>query len=324
MDGHCDVLLRIRDKGHNLTGPVEGRHHVDIPLWRAGGVNAVFFAAWINATLYPAEKAVARTWDLIAAFHEQLALYPDDLVHCSTVADVRSACRSGRIAALLAIEGGVALNEDLSLIAKYRDAGVRYMTLTWQGNLSWIGSSHLNEGENPMGLGEFGADVVREMNRVGMVVDLSHVSDEAFYDVMRVTTRPVLATHSNSRFLSNHPRNLTDDMLRAVAANGGMAGVNVYSGFLGSQDEESSKGEEPPATLDTVLNHIDHMVRIAGIDHVGLGTDWEGMNSPAQGLETADKMPGLISGLHARGYTQAEINKIAAENLLRVLEANEL
>ncbi|MBX7245764.1 MAG: dipeptidase [Candidatus Sumerlaeaceae bacterium] len=323
MDGHCDVLLRLRDNGHTLTDPTEGDHHVDIPRWRAGGVNAVFFVAWINADRYPAEQAVHRTWDLIAAFHEQLALHPDELAHCRTAREVRAACGAGRIASLLAVEGGVALNEDLSLIAKYREAGVRYLTLTWQGNLSWVGSSHLNDGESPMGLTEFGADVVREMNRTGLVVDLSHVSDEAFYDVLRVSERPVLVTHSNSRTLSNHSRNLTDDMLRALADNDGMAGINLYSGFLEPKGRGSSHPEAVPVTIDTVLDHIDHMVQVAGINHVGLGTDWEGMKSPAQGLESADRMPALISGLRGRGYSEGDINKIAAENLLRVLEANE-
>lgn len=341
VDGHVDVLLRLVDRSSTRSLDEEGPWgQVNFANWRAGGVNAVFFAVWIDPRRYPKERAVERAHQLIDCLEEQVRRYPDTLVICDTAEEVRRATAAGKIAALLGIEGGVAINDDLSLIETYRRRGVRYMTLTWRGNLKWAGSSQplrapwdrtrgreaRAEEEDQLssgGLTEFGRQVVREMNRVGMVVDLSHVSDQTFFDALEVTSKPVMVSHSNARALANHPRNVSDDMLRALAKNGGVIGINFWWALLepegrGSRDEGSTT-----VTVETVLDQIDHIVKVAGIDTVGLGSDFEGMSDLPVGLKTAAQVPALFEGLRRRGYSEADIRKIAGENFLRVLKANE-
>lgn len=347
LDAHVDVLLRLLDakKGRSLDeqGPAG---QVNFANWKQGGVNAVIFAVWIDPRMYPGAKAVERAHEMIDCLEQQAARFPDRLVLCDTAEEVRKAAADGKIAALCGIEGGVAINNDLSLIEKFRQRGVRYMTLTWRGNLKWAGSSQpltspwdrvrqSRQGEKEQqtapdqddlssgGLTEMGREVVREMNRVGMVVDLSHVSDQTFFDALAVTSRPVMLSHSNARARSGHPRNISDEMLRALAANKGVIGVNFWADLLEPEGRSRKDEGATSVTVETLLDMIDHIVKVAGVDSVGIGSDFEGMSSLPVGLETAAQMPALFEGLRRRGYSEEEIRKIAGENFLRVLAASE-
>jgi membrane dipeptidase len=320
LDAHQDCLRRVLDRDDSL-GETYGDEQGNIDLWRAGGFNALWMSVWVDPRKYEASDAVERAQNLIGAYWQQMHKYPDVLIPCQTSEQVRAATGRGQIAALLGLEGGAAINNDLSLIAYYRKRGVRYMTLTWRGNLAWAGSS---QSSNPkMGLTAFGRQVVREMNRVGMIVDLSHVSDRTFYDALQETSRPVIVSHSNARLLSPNPRNVTDDMLRAIRDNDGVIGVNFAGDFLKVDDSGNLRLRAGPPTVETVLDQIDHIVQVAGIDHVGIGTDYDGGIKPARGLETARGAPKVLDGLRRRGYSEENIRKIAGENFLRVLAANE-
>lgn len=338
LDAHVDVLLRV--------GNPDGKRRLDEPgpngqanfaNWRASGTNAVYFAVWIDPRTFNGERAVQRTDQLIALFHEQLRRYPDVMEFCDTSDDVRRAVASGKIASLLGIEGGIAINNDLRNIERYRRAGVRYMTLTWRGNLDWAGSSQeinnpyrrgekIQIAQNPSsgGLTEFGRQVVAEMNRVGMMVDLSHVSDETFFDAIKASRRPVILSHSNAKALSNHPRNITDDMLRALKANQGVIGLNLWYEMLEPNGRSSKSENAKPVTVETVLDQVDHMVKIAGIDCLGLGSDFEGMSDLPPDLKDASKVTLIFEGMRKRGYSEADIRKVASENFLRVMKANEV
>jgi membrane dipeptidase len=320
MDAHVDPLPRVLDRGDDL-GDESAGGQVDIPKLRRGGVNIVWFALWVDPRKFQGPAATQRAADLLAAFRRQVRRHGDDMVECRTAAQCRGAAASGKIAALVGIEGGIAINDDLRAIQQFCDAGARRMVLTWRGNLAWAGSS---QSEDPSrGLSDFGRSVVREMNRLGMVVDLSHVSDRTFYDAIAVSRLPVIVSHSNARALAPHPRNVTDDMLRTLRDNGGVIGVNFFQTYLKPDPAEGWFARSGTGTLKDVLDQTDHMVRVAGIDHVGIGSDLDGDIRPARGLETAAKMPALFEGLRSRGYSESDIRKIAGENFLRVLEANE-
>ena len=322
LDAHCDVLLRLHDRHQDIMGGEYRGRAADIPLWREGGMNAIFFSIWVDPRVYRGDGAIKRAWTLIGELNDQATSHSDAMTTCATVAEARRAIANAHLAALIGIEGGIAINDDLSMIAKYRAAGVRYMTLSWRGNLPWAGSANPNMFEPKMGLTDFGRQVVREMNRVGMVVDLSHVSEKTFFDAIEETSHPVFVSHSDCRAIADNPRNITDDMLRALGKNGGVCGVNFYWDFLEKSGRGSDEGGTT-VTAETVVDHIDHIVKVAGIDHVGIGTDWEGMHDPPVGLENASKMPHLFEVLRRRGYSDEAMRKIAAENFLRVLEANE-
>lgn len=325
LDAHCDVLQRVLDKHDDLAATTSRHRQSDIPLWRAGGMNAVFLSVWVDPKDFPGEAAFIRAGELIAAYKDQQKKHPNVLAHCETAAEVRRATAQGKIATLLGIEGGAVINDNISRIASYRAEGVVRMTLTWRGNLPWASSANPRKGETTCtGLNAFGRHVVREMNRVGMIVDLSHTSDATFFDALAVSTKPVIFSHSNARALSHNQRNVSDDMLRALAKNGGVVGVNLYWDFLEPEGRGSDESGSTTVTVETVLDHIDHMVKVAGIDHVGIGTDWEGDIETALGLEDSSKMPVLIAGLRRRGYSETDIRKIAAENFLRVLEQNQV
>lgn len=337
LDAHEDILLNLMNPKNNRSLAEPGHHgQANLANWQAGGVNAVVFAVWIDPRTHRGAMAEQRTLDLINLYTRQLQTYPDRLVHCDTSDDVRRAVASGKIAGMLGIEGGIAINNKLENIARFRKMGVRYMTLTWRGNLDWAGSSQdvrnpFRKGQemliadNPSkgGLTEFGRQVVAEMNRVGMMVDLSHVSDRTFYDAIEASKRPVILSHSNARALSDHPRNISDDMLRALKRNGGVIGLNFWYEMLEPKGRSSKHPEAKPVTVETVLDQLDHMVKIAGIDHVCLGTDFEGMNDLPPDLQNASTVPKVFAGMRRRGYSEADIRKVASENFLRVMKANE-
>jgi membrane dipeptidase len=276
---------------------------------------------------------------------------PDQIELAHNASDILRIHRAGRIAALLTIESGHAIADDLGVLRMFHKLGVRSMTLVHFRNNNWADSSTDEPRHN--GLTQFGKDVVREMNRLGMIVDISHVSDKTFYDTLEVTTKPVIASHSSCRALSDFPRNMTDDMLRALARNGGVIGINFGGGFLSAKDADGYKQRifrrgalQPPgtgpqldsfakqeflsgylkmtptaSTLEDAVAHIDHVVKVAGVDHVGIGSDFDGISSVPAGLEDVSKMPYLTAALLRKGYKEADLRKILGGNHLRVLRA---
>jgi membrane dipeptidase len=354
VDTHIDtpqrILLEKIDLGQRLPGG-----HVDIPRMREGGLDALFFSIWVDSP-FLGGAAVKRTLQLIDIVDRTIAAHPKDLVLATNAAEITRAVRAGKIAGLMGIEGGHAIADDLAMLRLYRKLGVSYMTLTWANPTSWADSSGRENRDKvsaPFGLTDFGKEVVREMNRIGMIVDISHVSDKTFYDVLGVTQKPVIASHSSCRALTDVPRNMTDDMLRALAKNGGVVGINYGSGFLDAEYRKRVEAQKkpdpvPPATvagdtealaawryatlfgpgepiepppLDRLIDHIDHAAKVAGVDHVGLGSDFDGVPSLPRGMEDVSRLPRITEALLARGYKDRDIKKILGGNFLRVLKA---
>jgi len=348
VDSHIDTLQRVINQGVDLSRRQPGSH-VDLPRLKESGMVAPFFALWAPM-YYQGGEAVRRTLQMRDAMQSLFDAHPDQIELATTAADVRRIAGTGRIAAVLTVEGGHQIADDLAILRMYHRLGVRSMTLTHFRNNNWVDSS--TDRPRHGGLADFGRQVVREMNRLGMIVDVSHVSDQAFYDTLKVTTRPVIASHSSCRALSDVPRNMTDDMIRALARNGGVISINFGAGFLNARDAEALRqrigamaATEPAltgraldefnaadyirefgqmfpasATLEDAVAHIDHAVKVGGIDHVGIGSDWDGINSVPAGLEDVSKMPALTEALLRRGYIEGDVRKILGGNLLRVLE----
>ena len=348
IDSHIDTAQRVLIDHEDLAKRTV-RGHVDLPRLREGGVRAPFFALWVP-TYYHGAEAVRRTLDLRDAMQRFLDSHPDQIEMATSAADIERIVHSGRIAAFLTAEGGHQIDDDLAVLRQYRRMGIMAMTLTHFRNNDWADSSTDKPAHN--GLTEFGREVVREMNRIGMIVDLSHVSDKTFYDALAVSTKPVIVSHSSCRALSGVPRNVTDDMLRALATNGGVIGINFGEGFVNQKDAEllmqavnsisfskipvlNGKAlddyaarefhDEKPvkvfATLDDVVAHIDRAVKVAGIDHVGIGSDFDGISGPPHGLEDISKMTQLAAALLKKGYSDEDVKKIMGGNTLRVIRA---
>jgi membrane dipeptidase len=352
IDTHDDTAQRLLYEPSFDIGTRNAKGSIDIPRMREGGLDAIFFSIWSPGDL-PGPVAVKRALQQIDRVRETVRLHPDDLVLATSAADIERAAARGRIAALLGMEGGHQIDSDLGLLRLYAALGVKYLTLTHSVNTPWADSSGDKPAHN--GLTSFGKDVVRELNRLGVMVDVSHVADKTFFDTLEVTSVPVIASHSSARAIANAPRNLTDDMLRALARNGGVAMVNYNAGFLGEafraaprtpafrarveaatkacgeneacsiQEEERLEqeamrsGELPAVNWDAIVDHIDHIAKVAGIDHVGLGSDFDGATMPL-GMEDVSKLPKLTDALLKRGYAPADIEKVLGRNLLRVME----
>lgn len=365
IDGHMDTPQRFLDEGFDFgsnTPLTEG--HVDLGKARAGNLGAVFFSIWVDPREH-AGRYAHRTLALIDSVHRQIERHPDQMVLALSAQDIVHA-RSGpqkKLATLMGLEGGHAIEDDLGLLRAYYRLGVRYMTLTWSNSHAWADAS--GDIGNPKvkhhgGLTPFGKDVVREMNRLGMLVDLSHVSDATFFDAVKVSRAPVIASHSSARALTQSPRNMTDDMLRAVKANGGVVMVNFFSAFI---DEEFRKGTAAQASardaavdaavtkarkvgpgaqlrattaverewsarlkrppLKSLIDHIDHVAKVAGVEHVGLGSDFDGISSTPEGIDSAADLPRITEALLARGYTSEQVHHILGGNLLRVFREAE-
>ncbi|HXD74854.1 MAG TPA: dipeptidase [Vicinamibacterales bacterium] len=352
VDTHDDTTQRLLFEPSFDIGRRNADGSIDIPRMREGGLDALFFSIWTNGDLTgpPAVTAAIQQIDLV---REAVRRHPRDLVLATSAADIRKAAAGGRIAALMGVEGGHMINEDLGVLRQFAALGVRYLTLTHSLNTTWADSS----GDKPVhnGLTPFGKDVVRELNRLGMMVDVSHVSDKTFYDVLDVTKAPVIASHSSCRAISNSPRNMTDDMLRALAKNGGVAMINYHAAFLSEEfrtaaappqlqsriDDNAKRcgrdeactilgrqriehdamrtGLRPAVTWEKIIEHIDHAVRVAGVDHVGLGSDFDGAVMPL-GMEDASQLPKITEALLKKGYSERDVQKILGENLLRVME----
>jgi membrane dipeptidase len=349
VDTHIDTIQRVY-YGHVDLGQRLPDGEIDLVRLQEGGMHAPFFALWVP-TYFKGAEAVRRTLDLRDAMQSVLDRYPDRIELATTAGDLQRIVKSGKIAAVLTLEGGHQIADDLAVLRMYHRLGIRAMTLTHFRNNNWADSSTDKPQHN--GLTDFGKQVVREMNQIGIIVDISHVSDKTFYDVLAVTNKPVIASHSSCRALAEFPRNMTDDMLKALARNGGVVGINFGAGFLNQQDAKATMAtisgmasQEPnlsgreldeysakdyaktdwahprpaAATLDDVVAHIDHVVKIAGIDHIGIGTDYDGIPDVPKGLEDVSKMPALVAALLERGYSEADVQKIMGGNFLRVMK----
>ena len=368
IDTHNDVTSPMVDEGFGLgmrgddaTGKI--KTHTDLRRMKAGGLDAEFFAIYVGADFISKKAsegggAARRALDMIDAVYQQAKQHPEALEMAYTAADIRRISKKGKIAALMGIEGGHAIENSLRALRMFYRLGIRYMTLTHSNTNDWADSS--GDITNPNvrhhnGLTDFGREVVGEMNRIGMLIDISHVSDKTFYDVIETTRAPVIASHSSVRALSAHPRNMDDDMLRALAKNGGVVMVNFYDAFLDQRkfefekrsiaqkeaiekqfpgdarrvDEELNKwraANAPGKTpLSVLIDHFEHIIKVAGIDHVGIGSDFDGV--PFTGLpedmEDISKLPNITIELMKRGYSDADIKKVLGENFLRVMSAAE-
>ena len=355
VDTHDDTTQRLLNPEFDLAA----RHSdgcIDIPRMREGGLNAIFFSIWIPGTVTGPE-AVKRAMDQIDLVRRQAALHPNDIVLATTAADVRRAKASRKIAALMGVEGGHMIDDDLGVLRSYAASGVRYMTLTHFLNNNWADSSTDTPAHN--GLTDFGKQVVREMNRLGVMVDISHVSDKTFYDALETSQAPLIASHSSCRALCDAPRNMTDHMIKDLAAKGGVIQINYHVGFLSQKfadagkahpeiekeiDEETKKrcgdggnpgcrdvmrevvtrefmveGKLPRVEWTEIIDHIDHAVKIAGADHVGLGSDFDGAVMPF-GMEDASHLPQITNALLEKGYSESDIEKILGGNTLHLME----
>lgn len=328
IDTHNDVTSNTV-KGFDIGKPSD-TGHTDIPRLRKGNVGATFFAVYVAASYDKDGTAAHRTLQMIDTVrHDIVARYPKDFAFAGSVDDILAARKNGKLAALMGIEGGHAIEDDLRLLRSFYALGVRYMTLTHSNNNNWADSS----GAIPrhQGLTAFGRQVIAEMNRLGMIVDISHVADKTFSDVLAVTTAPVFASHSSCRAISRIPRNMSDDMIRALAKNGGVIHINFGCEFLSQKSADTSswtgpkgyKGKTVPAALADVVAHIDHAVKVAGIDHVGIGSDFDGVGCVPTGLEDVSKFPSLTRALLEKGYSPEDIGKIYGGNFLRLMRAVE-
>ena len=357
IDTHADTPQRFVDENWNFTDPLNGGM-LNYESARKGNLAAQFFSIWVDPGQYPANQSAHRTLSLIDGTLEQVRKAPDKLQLCLTSNDIIAAHKSGKFAVLMGIEGGHSIENSLDLLRDYYRLGVRYMTLTWSNTNDWADSS--GDIDDPTvthhnGLTPFGKQVVEEMNRLGMMVDISHVSDKTFWDVIATTRTPIIASHSSARALTQAPRNMTDEMLQAIAKNNGAVMVNFFPAFIDenwrqawaassaernkAQDalaaEYKSKGLPVPYTasdkidrefaarigrapFNSLIDHFDHVIKVAGIDHVGIGTDFDGIPVPPEGIDSAADLPKITAALMARGYTAEDMKKLLGGNLLRV------
>jgi len=352
VDTHDDTPQRMLFENFDLAHR-DPTGNIDIPRMRQGGLDAIFMSIWTPGTI-PAQLAVERALKMIDLVREQVTKHPSDLLLATTAADVRRARKENKIAVLMGMEGGHMINDDLDLLRKYAALGVRYLTLTHSVNDDWADSSTDKPAHN--GLTPFGRQVVTELNRLGVMVDISHVSDKTFADALETTRAPVIASHSSCRALCSAPRNMTDDMMRALAKNGGVIQINFHVGFLSQEyadaakaaspaqreraaemekkcgdneackvlggqrlsDEATARGELPVVSYQRIVDHIDHAVKVAGVDHVGLGSDFDGSVLP-RGMEDVSHYGRITEELIRRGYSDADIEKILGGNTLRVM-----
>lgn len=347
MDTHIDVTPKLQTDWKFTEEHTTG--HIDLPRMRKGGLNALFFSIFMPGTV-TGPKAVSDSLERIAAVHQLARDLPDQVVLCTTAAEVEQAHREGKIAGLMGMEGGHMINNSLPTLRMYAKLGVRYLTLTHSLNTDWADSS----GEAPKhnGLNAFGKQVVGELNDLGVMVDVSHVSDKTFWDALATSRAPLIASHSSCRAISGHARNMTDEMIRALAAKGGVIQINYLDSYLdqalfeysrkaqplmremmqkypGRENlakwrEEVAKvhGPAPRVSWEKIIEHIDHAVKLVGIDHVGLGSDFDGGPMPA-GMDDVTHLPKITQALVRRGYSDADIRKILGGNTLRLMRAVE-
>lgn len=328
VDTHNDITSPITDDGFDMGArDKSGKTQTDIPRMKDGGLDAVFFSIYVAAKYARNGGSAQRARKMIDDVNQQVRRYPESLEMAYTVADIRRIHKSGKIAALMGIEGGHAIEDSLPALRKFYGLGVRYMTLTHTNTNNWADSAggiSAPAEKRHGGLSGFGKEVVREMNRLGMMVDISHVSDETFWDCIEVSQAPLIASHSSSRALTNVSRNLTDNMLKAMAKKGGVVMVNFYNGFINT--EYAKTGMPGPtkaaqtATLAMLMQHFEHIIKVAGIDHVGIGSDFDGVDGLLPtGMEDVTKLPTITFELLKRGYSENDVKKVLGENLLRAM-----
>ncbi|MGB9233215.1 MAG: dipeptidase [Terriglobales bacterium] len=360
IDTHADTPQRFLDENYDIgsTDPNDPGH-ISLDKAKAGNLGAEFFSIWVDPETNQGHFA-RHTLDLIDSVYEQAGRHPDRMMMAFSVVDIEHAHREHKLAALMGIEGGHSIENDVRLLRDYYRLGVRYMTLSWSNTNEFADSSgDINDPKiaHHDGLTEGGKQIVLEMNRLGMLVDISHVADKTFWDTIAVTKAPVIASHSSARALSNHPRNMTDDMLRAVAKNGGVVDVNFYSAFVDENyrkaaeaqakdreaavkayaDKLKAEGKTPTyldsdrlerewaakiprPPLSSLIDHIDHISKVAGVEHVGIGSDFDGVSGATpEGMNSAADLPKITQALLDRGYNAEDIRKILGGNVLRVL-----
>jgi membrane dipeptidase len=353
IDLHCDTPMRIAREGFDL-GKRNEYGQVDIPRMREGGVTGLFFSVYTPASRGETPEAVQRALEIVDAVRREAARHPDDLVLADSVLDMERARESGKMSVLMGVEGGHMINSSLGVLRTLYGLGCRYLTLTHSKHTPWAGSSSDVAADDP-GLTLLGREIVAEMNRLGMMVDVSHISDKTFWDVVGASSAPVIASHSSCRALALHPRNMTDEMIRKVAENGGVVHINYYNGFL--SDEYRAKSAEGDAfdnqladarknlaanptelaaaewrinlakiesvgrvPFDVLLDHFEHAVKVGGVEHVGLGSDFDGVDEELpEGMEDVSKIPRLAEGLRSRGLSSDDVDKILGANTVRVM-----
>jgi len=355
VDTHNDVLSYMIDENYDLGVSSVGKYHTDIARMKQGGLTAEFFSVYIDRKYATEGGSARRALDMIDYVYRAAEKYPNDLMMAYSSGDIRRAKKQKKIAALMGIEGGHAIEDSLMALRDFYRLGVRYMTLTHNNTNNWADSCCDAAKHN--GLSEFGKDVVREMNRIGMLIDVSHVSDKTMSDVLDVSTAPVIASHSSARALGDRPRNIPDELLRGIAKNGGVVMVNFYPGFIDQKvvlasrerdarlkpqmDELAAKYRDDPkrreeeqnkllaanplplTPLSVLIDHFDHIAKVAGVDHVGIGSDFDGVPSLPVGMEDISKLPVITYELLKRGYSEADVRKILGENFMRAFEQAE-
>jgi len=355
LDTHDDTTQRFFSKGFDL-GKRNPDGHIDIPRMREGGMNAIFFSIWIDGRIM-GPPAVQKALDQIDAVHENVRKFSKDMTFARTAEEVRHAHTQGKIAALMGVEGGHMIGNDIRMVRVFGDLGVRYMTLSHFYNDEWADSSTDKPAHN--GLTDYGKEIVREMNRQGIMVDISHVSDKTFYDALEVSKAPLIASHSSCRALCDHVRDMSDEMIKALAAKGGVIQINYEKSFIDQDyknayekatggagvvgalsqaikecgdDQEctaraaialerkmTEEGKLPHVSWERIVDHIDHAVKLVGAAHVGLGSDFDGASMP-EGMEDCSKLPKITEALVRKGYSDEDIRKILGENTLHLME----
>jgi membrane dipeptidase len=364
IDTHADTTQRLLDEEFDLANPPQGDPgHLDLAKAKAGNLGAEFFSIWVDPEKYKGQYA-RRTLELIDSVYRQAEKHPDKISMAFSPADILSARKKKKFAALMGIEGGHSIENSMGLLRDYYRLGVRYMTLTWSNTNEWADSSGDLDDKNVQhhdGMTQFGREVIREMNRLGMMVDISHVSDKTFFQTLTISRAPVIASHSSSRAITNVPRNMTDDMLRAIKDNNGVVMVNFYSGFIDEKFSAANKAAKkdrevkqaefdekyknadmktrataqlkldqefaaaiPRPPFSALIDHIDHIAKVAGVDHVGLGSDFDGISFMLpQEIDSAADLPKITAELVKRGYSANDIHKIFGGNLMRVFRGVE-
>jgi len=359
VDAHNDITSPMVDEDFNLANSSVGRWHVDggdpfhtdLARFKAGGMTGEFFSIYVGGDTWKAGRAMVRAMDLIDATYREVEKHPQQLMMCTTAAQIRQAKRLGKICALMGIEGGYAIENSLYALRNFYRLGIRYMTLTHNVTHDWADAHHDTPKNN--GLSDFGKDVVREMNRLGMFIDISHVSEKVMNDVLDITSAPVIASHSDARALNDHTRNVSDAVLKRVARNGGVIMINFYPSFLDARTnkEENDRAARLKPELDAlrakykddpkgfsegerrlfdanpiyvapytrIVDHIDHIRDVAGIDHVGIGSDFDGVPFLPAGMNGVEDLPLVTYEMLRRGYSEADIRKVLGENLLRAM-----
>jgi membrane dipeptidase len=359
VDTHADTPQRFLYENFDIgNSDPKDIGHISLDKARAGNLGAEFFSIWADPETTSGHFAKS-TFDMIDSVYEQAARHPDRMIMAFSVADIERTRKEKKLAALMGIEGGHSIENDIHLLRDYYRLGVRYMTLSWSNTNEWADSS--GDIDDPKihhhnGLTDFGKQVVLEMNRLGMMVDISHVADKTFFDAIAATKAPVIASHSSARALANHPRNMTDDMLRAVAKNGGVVQANFYSAFIDENYRKAADAQQretdaavaahlaelkaagksityldkdqierewaakiPRPPLKSLIDDIDHIAKVAGVDHVGLGSDFDGVSGAMpEGIDSAADLPKITQALMDRGYSEKDVHKILGGNLLRV------